>query len=67
MSATYRQHLLLPWLEQIRMTIEPVKAMGGLVVRPLGFDQQAMLSQPPKLAIPAHMERGLGLILQQKM
>ena len=61
------QHLLRPWLEQIRMTIEPVKAVSGLVVRPLGFDQQTMLRQYAKKTIPTHMERCPGLILQQEM
>lgn len=49
------------------MTIEPMKAVSGLVVRPFGFEQQAILRQYPEQAIPPRMERRPGLILLQKM
>ncbi|MNG06070.1 hypothetical protein D3C84_892920 [compost metagenome] len=49
------------------MTIEAVKAVGGLVVRPLGRDQQAVFGQDAEQAIPPDPQPGFRMVLQQEM
>lgn len=61
------QHLLRARLEQIGMAVETMKAMGGLVVRPLGGDQQMFLRQDAKQAIPSYANLRSGLRLKQEV
>lgn len=49
------------------MTIEAVKTVGGLVIRPSGLHQQAVLGQYPKQPVTPYLEPAIILTLQQIM
>ena len=49
------------------MTVEAVKAVGGLVIRPPGLHQQAVLGQYLKQPVPPDLEPAIILTLKQIM
>ena len=63
----HRRDLLRPGLEQVGMTVETVKTVGGLVIRPPGLHQQAVLGQYLKQPVPPDLEPAIILTLQQIM
>ena len=53
--------------EADRVTVETVKTVGGLVIRPPGLHQQAVLGQYPKQPVPSDLEPAIILTLKQIM
>ena len=49
------------------MTVEAVKTVGGLVIRPPGLHQQAVLGQYLKQPVPPDLEPAIILTLKQIM
>lgn len=49
------------------MTVETVKTVGGLVIRPLRLHQQAVLGQYLKQPVPPDLEPAILLTQQQIM